>query len=122
LNKLALIAEVGMSGIALLMASAMVIVMATGCLQVQPQPVPPTSFTSWSPMGSFSMSSGANCAGHATLDHSPTVISDACFTSGDNVVLCTDTTAAAAVGCTPAAGNLTILGTAGDTITYARVR
>jgi hypothetical protein len=112
-----------MSRIALLIASAVVVVVAAGCLQVQPQPLPPpTTFSSWSPLGGFSMSSGANCAGQATLARTSTVVSDKCFTGGDNIVLCTDTTAAAAVGCTPAAGALTITGAPGDTIAYARVR
>jgi len=112
-----------MSRIALLMASGVVAVIAAGCLQVQPQPMPPpTTFSSWSPLGGFTMSSGANCAGHATLGGTPAVINDSCFTSSDNVVLCTDSTTAAAVGCMPAAGSLTITGAAGDTIAYARVR
>lgn len=112
-----------MSRSALLIAAAAVIVAAAGCLQVQPQPLPPpTTFSSWSPLGGFSMSSGANCAGHATLARTSAVISDNCFTGVDNIVLCTDTTAAAAVGCMPAAGTLTITGAPGDTIAYARVR
>ena len=112
-----------MSRIALLLAAAVVVAVAVGCLQVAPQPIPPpTTFSSWSPLGGFTMSSGANCAGHATLGRTTTVISDNCFTGVDNIVLCTDTTLAAAVGCTPAAGSLTIAGTAGDTIAYARVR
>jgi len=112
-----------MSRSALIAASAIVLAAAAGCLQVQPQPIPPpTTISSWSPLGGFTMSSGANCAGHATLGGTPAVISDSCFTAADNVVLCTDTTSAAAVGCTPAAGSLTITGAAGDTIAYARVR
>ena len=109
--------------VALFIASALAVVVAGGCLEVQPQPMPPpTTISSWSPMGGFTMSSGANCAGHATLGIAPAVITDSCFTAADNVVLCTDTTAAAAVGCTPAAGSLTIMGTSGDKIAYARVR
>jgi hypothetical protein len=109
--------------IVLLTVAAAAIVIAAGCLQVQPQPTPPpTTFSSWSPLGGFTMSSGSNCAGHTTLGGAPAVISDSCFTAADNVVLCTDTTSAAAVGCTPAAGSLTITGAAGDTIAYARVR
>ena len=112
-----------MSRIALLTMSIVVVVVAPGCLQVAPQPLPPpTSFSSWTPLGGFTMSSGANCAGHTTLAQSRAVISDNCFTSADNIVLCTDTTSAAAVGCMPALGSLTIAGTAGDTIAYARVR
>jgi hypothetical protein len=36
--------------------------------------------------------------------------------------MCTDTTSASGVRCTPAAGSLSIAGAAGDTIAYARVR
>lgn len=109
--------------IALLLASAVALTGAAGCLEVAPQPAPPpTSFSSWSPLGGFTMSSGANCAGRAALEHSSTVVSDNCFTGIDNIVMCTDTTTAAAVGCTPAAGSLTITGAAGDTIAYARIR
>lgn len=112
-----------MSRITLIMASAVVLAVAAGCLQVQPQPMPPpTTISSWSPLGGFTMSSGANCAGRATLGSTPAVISDNCFTSTDNIVLCTDTTSASAVRCTPDAGSLTIAGAAGDTIAYARVR
>jgi hypothetical protein len=68
------------------------------------------------------MSSGANCAGHATLGDRPAVVSDTCFTASDNVVLCTDTSTPAAIACTPGVGALTITGPAGDSIAYARVR
>ena len=112
-----------MRRICLSLVSAAAAAVVAGCLQVQPQPpVPPASFSSWSPMGGFSMTSGANCAGRATLDHGSSVVSDSCFTGVDNVVLCTDTTTAAPVGCAPASGSLTITGTGTDTIAYARVR
>jgi hypothetical protein len=69
------------------------------------------------------MTSGANCAGHATLDSGgASKIQDPCFSSGYDVVLCTDTSFASAVRCTPSAGALAISGAAGDTIAYARVR
>lgn len=106
--------------------SVVALMTLAGCFQVQPQPPlpvpPPTTISSWGPLGGFTMSSGANCAGRATLGSAPAVISDNCFTGGDNIVLCTDTTSAAGVRCTPAAGSLTIGGAAGDTIAYARVR
>lgn len=96
---------------------------ASGCLQVQPQPaVPPTTMTSWGPLGSFSMSSGAVCAGQATLTGGIASVTDPCFTGSTNVVLCTDTTAASAVKCAPGAGSLAISGAAGDTVSYARLK
>ncbi len=115
-----------MSRILSIIGGAIAIPIAAGCLQVQPQPplptAPPTTISSWGPLGGFTMSSGANCAGRATLGNTPTVITDACFTGSDNIVLCTDTTSASGVRCTPEAGNLTIGGVPGDTIAYARVR
>jgi hypothetical protein len=97
---------------------------AMGCLQVSPQPpLPPTSLSSWSPMGGFTVNSGATCAGKVTLDSSGRgSVSDACFTSADNVVVCTDTTAVSAVRCSAGTGSLSVNGAAGDTISYARVR
>jgi hypothetical protein len=74
-------------------------------------------------MGGFTMTSGSTCAGHVTLDsHGAFTVPDSCFYSADDVVLCTDTTYASAVRCTPGVGNLSISGVAGDTIAYARVR
>jgi hypothetical protein len=93
-----------------------------GCFIEPVSTPPPTTISSWSPVGGFTMSTGASCAGHATLSLSSTVIKDACFTASENIVLCTDTTSAAAVRCAPGAGTLTISGIAGDTIAYARVR
>jgi hypothetical protein len=96
---------------------------AAGCLQLQPQPpVPPTTMSSWGPLGGFTMSSGAACAGHATLNDGHSSVDDPCFTGSDNIVMCTDTTAANAVECAPGNGNLTISGAPGDTISYARIR
>jgi len=95
----------------------------TGCLQVASQPpVPPTTMSSWGPMGGFSMSSGAPCTGRATLSDGTASVSDTCFTGADNVVMCTDTTAANPVRCTPADGSLSISGGVGDAISYARIR
>ncbi|MGH7841746.1 MAG: hypothetical protein ACREQT_09500, partial [Candidatus Binataceae bacterium] len=82
----------------------------------------PTTMSSWGPMGGFTMSSGANCAGQATLSRGAATVQDACFTAPDNVVLCTDTTSVSAVRCAPAAGTLAISGAAGDVIAYARIR
>jgi hypothetical protein len=94
-----------------------------GCLQVQPQPpVPPTTMSSWGPLGGFTMTSGSNCAGYTTLNTSEASIRASCFTGSDNIVMCTDATAANPVMCMPGDGNLTVSGTVGDNISYARVR
>jgi hypothetical protein len=101
----------------------LLILAAAGCLQVQPQPsVPPTTMTSWGPLGGIAVSSGTTCAGHQLLAGQSATLTDACFTGPSDVVLCTDTTAANSVMCSPGAGYLTIAGTAGDTIAYARIR
>lgn len=104
-------------------AAAVAGLMASGCLQVAPQPpVPPTTMSSWGPLGTFSMTSGAPCAGKATLSDGTASVSDACFTGADNIVMCTDTTAANPLRCTPASGSLSISGGVGDTVAYARIR
>lgn len=95
----------------------------SGCLQVQPQPaVPPTTMASWGPLGGFAVSSGTTCSGHLLLNGRTAVTSDQCFTGSADVVLCTDTTAPNPVMCSPASSYLTIAGTPGDTIAYARIR
>jgi len=95
-----------------------------GCLQVQPQPpLPPTTMSSWGPNGGFTLSSGpSTCAGHATLSAGHTSVTDPCFTGVDNVVMCTDTSTASAVQCSPSSSYLAISGAGSDTISYARVR
>ncbi|MGH8012527.1 MAG: hypothetical protein ACREQ4_08515 [Candidatus Binataceae bacterium] len=96
---------------------------AAGCLQVQPQPAaPPTTVSSNGPFGSFSFTSGTACSGHTTLTNGSASVDDPCFTGADNVVMCTDTTSPSAVQCTPSDGQLSVSGTAGDTIAYARIR
>jgi hypothetical protein len=105
-----------------LLAGTMTI-LTGGCFMVPPEPAPPpTTMSSWGPFGGFTMSSGANCAGHATLTNGAATIRDSCFTSSENIVLCTDTSAAVAVSCSPGSGRLTIYGLGTDTIAYARVR
>jgi hypothetical protein len=95
----------------------------SGCVQVPPlPPAQPTTLSSWSPMGSFTMSSGANCAGHVTLSGATATVTDSCFTSAGDVVLCTDATSAAPVQCASGDGVLTVNGAPGDTIAYARVK
>ena len=62
------------------------------------------------------------CAGRIALSQGEATIRDDCFTGDTNVVLCTDATAASPIKCSPAAGALSISGSAGDIISYARVR
>jgi hypothetical protein len=78
--------------------------------------------SSWGPLGGFTVSSGATCAGQTTLNDGQSTITDPCFTASSNIVMCTDTTAANPVKCTPASGSLSVGGTSGDTISYVRVR
>ncbi|HTT76618.1 MAG TPA: hypothetical protein VMF50_11660 [Candidatus Binataceae bacterium] len=94
-----------------------------GCVQVPAPPaVPPASVTSWGPLGGFAMSSGTTCSGHVLLNGRTATTTDQCFSGPADIVLCTDTTAANPVMCTPASGYLVIGGTPGDTIAYARIR
>ena len=103
--------------------AGMMTTLTGGCFMVPPEPAPPpTTMSSWGPFGGFTMSSGANCAGHAMLTNGAATIHDTCFTSSENIVLCTDTSAPVAVSCSPGSGRLTISGLGGDTIAYARVR
>jgi hypothetical protein len=62
------------------------------------------------------------CAGRVQLAQGTATVNDACFTGDTNVVLCTDASSASAVQCTASNGKLTLAGTAGDFINYARVR
>ncbi len=103
---------------------ALIGTMTAGCFQVAPQPpLPPTTMSSWGPAGGFTLSSGpSTCAGHATLTAGHTSVTDPCFTSIDNIVMCTDTSTASAVQCSPGAGFLTVSGSGSDTISYARLR
>ena len=108
---------------AILINGAAAALLVSGCLQVSPQPpVPPTTMSSWGPLGGFTMSSGAPCAGKTTLTDGTASVNDACFTGADNIVMCTDTTAANPVRCTPAYGSLSVSGGIGDTVAYARIR
>ncbi len=95
----------------------------SGCIQIPAEPTPPpTTISSYGPLGGFTMSSGANCAGHATLSNGSATVQDPCFSSSENVVVCTDTTSPAAVSCTPGSGRLSIAGIGDDRIAYARVK
>ena len=62
------------------------------------------------------------CAGRVALAQGEATIRDDCFTGDTNVVLCTDATAASPIKCSPAPGTLSILGSGGHIISYARVR
>jgi hypothetical protein len=102
---------------------ALIGTMTAGCFQVAPQPpLPAVTMSNWGPAGGFTMSSGSTCAGHATLIAGHTTVNDPCFTGGDNIVMCTDTSMAAAVQCSPSSGYLAVSGLGNDTISYARVR
>jgi hypothetical protein len=101
---------------------ALIGTMTAGCFQVQPQPLPATTMSSWGPAGGFTMSSGSTCSGHATLIAGNTTVTDPCFTGVDNVVMCTDNSTPSAVQCTPGSGYLSISGTGSDTISYSRVK
>jgi hypothetical protein len=102
---------------------ALIALTVAGCLQVQPQPaIPPTTMSTWGPMGGITMTSGSTCAGYTTISGRESSVGATCITGSDNIVMCTDATAANPVMCMPGSGYLTVSGTAGDTIAYARVR
>jgi hypothetical protein len=96
---------------------------ASGCYTSFPAPAPPppTSVTTWGPLGGMSINTGV-CAGQVALTAGAATVSDPCFTGNTNVVLCTDTTAANAVRCTAAPGVLSVAGYDADVIAYARVK
>jgi len=93
-----------------------------GCFTYSAPPPPPTTMTAWSPTGSFSFSSGGNCAGQVTLTGGLATITDSCFSSSSDVVLCSDNTLPNPVRCTSSPGSLSIAGTGGDSISYARMK
>jgi len=62
------------------------------------------------------------CAGRVPLSNGNATVKDGCFTGDTNVVVCTDTTSASAVRCSPNAGSLLVGGTSNDVIAYARMR
>ena len=64
---------------------------------------------------------GNPCSGKVTLTHGLATVTDACF-SRDAVVICTDTTAAKPLRCTPDEGILSVSGSDGDVISYARAQ
>ena len=97
-------------------------VMTAGCFTYSAPPPPPTSMTAWSPTGSFTYSSGGSCAGQVTLTAGMATVTDSCFSSASDVVLCSDNTLPNPVRCTPAPGSLSLSGTGGDSISYARMK
>ena len=103
-------------------AFAMMGLMAAGCFTYSAPPPPPTSMTAWSPTGSFSFSSGGTCAGQITLVRGYATVTDQCFTSSYNVVVCSDNTMANPVRCTPSIGSLSLSGTGSDSNSYARLK
>lgn len=96
--------------------------MAAGCFTYSAPAPPPTSMTAWSPTGSFTFSSGGNCAGQTTLVNGFATVNDPCFTSSYNTVICSDNTLPNPVRCTPAIGSLTLSGTGSDAVSYARLK
>jgi hypothetical protein len=96
--------------------------MIAGCFTYSAPPPPPTSMTAWSPTGSFSFSSGGTCAGQTTLVAGFATVTDQCFTSSYNTVLCSDNTLPNPVRCTPSPGMLSLAGTGSDSISYARLK
>ncbi len=109
------------------MRSALILIvlsglMAAGCFTYVPPPTPPTTMTAWSPTGGFTLNSGGNCAGQISLVAGVASVTDTCFTSSYNVVVCSDNTAPNPVRCTPAIGSLSLSGTGSDSISYARLK
>jgi hypothetical protein len=107
----------------LLPALAIAALLAGGCYMNVPTPAPPppTSMTTWGPLGGMSINTGV-CAGQITLNAGIASLSDPCFTGSTNVVLCTDTTAPNPVRCAAAPGALDVSGTGSDIVAYARVK
>ena len=64
---------------------------------------------------------GAMCGGRTTLTAGVSTVTEPCFTH-DAVVLCTDTSSAKPVRCTPGDGYLSVSGTGSDIVAWARVQ
>ena len=96
--------------------------LAAGCFTYSAPAPPPMTMTAWSPGGSFTLSSGGNCAGQASLVGGFATVSDPCFTSSYNVVVCSDNTLPNPVKCTPTSGSLSLSGTGNDSVSYARLK
>jgi len=101
---------------------AMIGLLAAGCFTYSAPVPPPTTMSAWSPTGGFTLNSGGNCAGQTTLIGGFATITDACFTSSYDVVVCSDNTLPNPVRCTPSIGSLTLSGTGSDSVSYARLK
>ena len=62
------------------------------------------------------------CAGKIALSQGSASVQDKCFSGETNVVLCTNESHPNPVSCKATGGVLTIEGTGGDMIDYARIR
>jgi hypothetical protein len=101
----------------------LVAVVLAGCEPSSPQPQRVGETRAWSFFGPAGVTvETVKCAGQVQLRDGRAIVSDDCFTGQTNIVLCTNMTAANPVGCTPAAGALTVRGTGDDLISYARLR
>jgi hypothetical protein len=96
--------------------------MAAGCFTYSPPPPPPTNMTAWSPSGGFSVNTGGTCVGRTNLVNGFATVTDACFSSSYDVVICSDNTMPNPVRCTSSLGTLTISGTGSDSVSYARLK
>ncbi len=96
--------------------------MAAGCFTYSAPPPPPTTMSAWGPTGGFTLNSGGTCNGQVSLVNGSATVSDPCFTSSYDVVLCSDNTAANPVRCTSSPGSLLLSGTGSDLVAYARVK
>ena len=105
-----------------ILALAICGLMAAGCFSYSAPAPPPTTMTAWSPTGGFTFNSGGNCSGQVGLLSGYYTVTDPCFTSSYNVVVCTDNTAAKPVSCTPSIGSLSISGSGNDSVSYARLK
>ena len=103
--------------------AAMIGLLAPGCFTYSAPPPPPTTMSAWSPTGGgFSFNSGGTCAGQTTLIGGFATVTDTCFTSSYNVVVCSDNTLPNPVRCTPSIGSLSLSGTGSDSVSYARLK
>ena len=93
-----------------------------GCFTYSAPPPPPTTMSAWSPTGGFTLNSGGSCAGQISLVAGFATVTDPCFTSSYDVVVCSDNTLPNPVRCTPTIGSLTLSGTGSDSISYARLK
>jgi hypothetical protein len=72
--------------------------------------------------GEITVSAGELCAGRVTLNGGVAEVQDSCLTGDTDVVVYTDATSISPVRCSPHSGVLTVGGSSGDVIAYARMR